>query len=115
MNADNAVSRNLPRQWVSPAFYSRGFVIDRVAIFPFILVPTGTIHSKPLVPHGTRTTQNVKGAPNGKTSSGYVRGRRQARQDRAAHIRNAARARNSGARFRPQDRRTLRASSRARR
>src|ERR1700676_5572537 len=102
MNAENAASRMRPRAGVSSAFSARGFVIDRVAIFPLILVPIGTIHSKPLVPHGT--TQNVKGAPYGKTSSGYVRGRRPARQDRAAHIRNAARARNSGARFRPQDR-----------
>src|SRR5260370_3694938 len=62
MNAENAASRLRVRAGVSSAFSARGFVIDRVAISPLDLVPNGTIHSDQLVPYGTQTMRNVKGA-----------------------------------------------------
>src|SRR5258706_38859 len=115
MNAEKAASTMRWRAGVSSERGWRRFAVACVGMILLDSVPIGTIASKQLVPNGTKTKQNTQGGPHGKTSPRHFSGRRQAGQDRAARIRNAAQARDSGSRLCPQDRRTFGTSARARR
>src|SRR6266446_4068465 len=99
MNAEKAASTMRWRAGVSSERGWRCFAVACVGMILLDSVPDGTIASKQLVPHGTTTKQNVQGGSHGKTSPRHFSGRRQAGQDRAARIQNAAQARDSGSRL----------------